>query len=432
MTWVQLLAATYFMVAGGPYGLEDLVHDSGYLVAVIVLLVTPVIWSLPTALMVSEFSTALPEEGGYYVWVRRAMGPFWGFQEAWLSLAASIFDMALYPTLFVLYLGHFWPAVKEGNAAWAIGIALIAACVVVNIRGVRTVGGSSVVMTVALLGPFAVLTVLALLSPPVATAERTPQPGGLNYLFGLLVAMWNYMGWDNCSTIAGEVERPQRAYPRAMIGAVLLVTLTYVLPVLAVSRTGIDHADWEDGSWPLTARTIAGPALGVAIAVGGMISGFGSFNSLVLSYSRLPVVLAEHGYLPAFFTRRHPKTGAPWVAVTVCALAWALALPLGFRHLVALDVVLYGLSLVLEFIALFVLRIYEPGLPRPFRVPGGVFGTVLVGVGPTLLLVLALLHARDEQAGRVNAVLLGAILVALGPLIYFASRWLSKRSGGTP
>src|ERR1700677_3162199 len=97
------------MVAGGPYGLEDLVRMSGYRNAIIILVITPILWSFPVTLMVSELSAALPEEGGYYVWVRRAMGPFWGFQEAWLSFAASIFDMAIYPVIFVLYLSRVAP-----------------------------------------------------------------------------------------------------------------------------------------------------------------------------------------------------------------------------------------------------------------------------------------------------------------------------------
>ena len=65
--------------------------------AILILLLTPILWSLPTAFMIGELSSALPYEGGYYAWVRRAMGNFWGFQEAWLSLVASIFDMAIYP-----------------------------------------------------------------------------------------------------------------------------------------------------------------------------------------------------------------------------------------------------------------------------------------------------------------------------------------------
>ena len=126
MTLLPLIAATYFLVAGGPFGLEDIVLKAGYSGAFFILLVTPLIWSLPTALMVSELASALPSDGGYYVWVTRAMGRFWGFQEAWLSLAGSLFDMALYPTLFVSYIEHFDPALtSHGKGIW-IGVALIA------------------------------------------------------------------------------------------------------------------------------------------------------------------------------------------------------------------------------------------------------------------------------------------------------------------
>src|SRR5882724_1914163 len=108
LTVLSLAAATYFMVSGGPYGVEELVQDAGYKLAIVILFFTPLIWSLPTGLMVGELAAALPAEGGFYVWVRRAMGPFWGFQEAWLSLVASVFDMAAYPALFVLSLGQLW------------------------------------------------------------------------------------------------------------------------------------------------------------------------------------------------------------------------------------------------------------------------------------------------------------------------------------
>ena len=79
------------MVSGGTYGTEDIVHGAGYGRAILILLLTPILWSLPTAFMIGELSSALPYEGGYYAWVRRAMGNFWGFQEAWLSLVASHF-----------------------------------------------------------------------------------------------------------------------------------------------------------------------------------------------------------------------------------------------------------------------------------------------------------------------------------------------------
>jgi amino acid transporter len=434
ITLLQLIAATYFMVAGGPYGLEDLVKNTGYFAAILLLLLTPLIWSLPTALMVSELSSAIPEEGGYYTWVRRAMGPFWGFQEAWLSLAASVFDMAIYPVLFVRYLGYLCqrPDPITGPSAWLIGAAVIVACVLANLRGARTVGGSSLLMFAIMLGPFVVLTAAALALAPAQAAP--PRPAAFDYLAAIPIVMWNYMGWDNASTIAGEVERPRRTYPLAMAGAVLLVVLTYALPVLAASRTGIDPASWETGSWVKVGTAVAGPLLGAAIAIGGMIAALGTFNSLVLSYSRLPVVLAQDGYLPAFFTRCLPRTGAPWVAILACALVWGLALQLSLPRLFALDVILYGLSLLLEFAALLILRIREPQLARPFRVPGGKAVVGLLALGPALLIGLAIydqgskwLPEGDDPLSPRTALLLGAGLAALGPVVYFLSRaWLRR------
>ncbi|MGB7133749.1 MAG: amino acid permease, partial [Acidobacteriaceae bacterium] len=123
MRLLPLIAATFFMVSGGPYGIEDIL-GAGYVKGLILLVAVPFVWSLPTALMIGELASALPEEGGFYVWVRRALGPFWGYQEAWLSLAASVFDMAIYPTLFVLYLSRLFPAWTSGwhGAAWELGL----------------------------------------------------------------------------------------------------------------------------------------------------------------------------------------------------------------------------------------------------------------------------------------------------------------------
>ena len=128
------------MVSGGTYGTEDIVHGAGYGRAILILLLTPLLWSLPTAFMIGELSSALPYEGGYYAWVRRAMGNFWGFQEAWLSLVASIFDMAIYPTLFVAYLTRMFPWFQRRQSRNGGSRSLSSiACAVLNIAGVKVV-----------------------------------------------------------------------------------------------------------------------------------------------------------------------------------------------------------------------------------------------------------------------------------------------------
>jgi amino acid transporter len=422
LTVLSLAAATYFMVSGGPYGMEDLVNDAGYKLAVIVLFVTPLIWSLPTGLMVGELAAALPAEGGFYVWVRRAMGPFWGFQEAWLSLVASIFDMAIYPTLFVDYLGRLFPGFTAGWHKIAIGASLVVVCMLWNLFGAKAVGSGSVLLGTLMLSPFVLITLYAVFRHPMV-ASAPPAQGSL--LTGILVAMWNYMGWDNASTVANEVENPQKTYPRVMLLTLAAIFLSYVIPVLAVWRLHVQPDVWSTGSWASIATLVVGPWLGIALVAAAMISEFGTFNSLVMSYSRLPVAMAEDGHLPKIFTLKL-KNGAPWVAIIILGAAWAAALRLPFDKLVMLDLLLYGASLILEFLALIMLRIREPQLLRPFRVPGGMFGAIAVGIGPTALLLVALIKNRSEQIdlwklGSVSQLGFGLVLMALGVVYYFVA-----------
>ncbi len=276
MRLLPLIAATYFMVAGGPYGLEDILGDAGYGRALLLLLLIPLVWSLPTALMVGELASALPQEGGYYCWVRRALGPFWGFQEAWLSLAASVFDMAIYPVLFVLYLSRVAPALTAGPRATLWELAVVLVCAAWNLRGARSVGEGSIGFFALLLAPFAVLVAaglwkglfahaaglltlhdhlrhsLTLLRAPVAA----PSLAG-----AVSIALWNYMGWDNASTVAQEVESPQRNYPRAMLLSTALVALTYIVPLAAIGIGGVPAGQFTTGAWTDAARSIAGPGL---------------------------------------------------------------------------------------------------------------------------------------------------------------------------
>jgi amino acid transporter len=427
LTVLTLAAATYFMVSGGPYGLEDVVKMAGYAGAIAILLITPLLWSVPTAMMVSELASAIPEEGGFYIWVQRGMGPFWGYQESWLSLAGSIFEMALYPTLFVDYLGHFAPSLTAGHRAIAIELTLIVVCTLWNLWGARAVGEGSVWMSAALLSPFVVLVGLALTHRVAshafpAAAALHPPIRHVDILGGILIAMWNYMGWDNTSTVAEEVARPQRAFPRVMVVTVSFITISYIVPVAAAAHAGISASGWSTGRWVDVGRILGGQWLSIAIAAGGAIGAIGCFNALMLSFTRLPLVMAQDGYLPKILARTSAKTGMPWAAITVCAIGWAACLFLNFEHLVIIDVLLTGLSILLEFWALVGLRVREPNLARPYRVPGGTVGTILIGIPPLALMFAAVIRNHTESIGSTSSLAVALALVALGPICYFASR----------
>jgi amino acid transporter len=421
----ELAAVTYMMVSGGPYGIEELVGSSGYLLAVGVLLIVPIVWSLPVGLMVGELSAAIPADGGYYIWVRRALGPFWGFQEAWLSLAASVFDMTAYLALFVLCLSRIWPGAPHHS--FLIGSAIVIISVGWNLLGVKPVGEGSLLMAAILLAPFVPLIWMAVSHR--APLTPTPAPVERDFLAGVIAAMWNYMGWDNASTIAAEVENPQRDYPRVMLIALGAICFCYVVPVLAVWHSGIPVNAWDTGSWISIAAALGGNVFGTVMAVTALVSTFGIFNSLTLSISRLPFAMAETGCAPRFLGWRLAN-GVPWAAVVGCGILWIASLGLSFDRLLLLDILLYGASLMLEFAALTILRIREPDLPRPFRMPGGTATTILAAIGPLILLLLALIESRTEKIGGISALPIGFGIALLGVLVYLI--WMRKQPSRAP
>jgi amino acid transporter len=421
MTLLGLVAATYFMVSGGPYGLEDLIASAGYGLGILILVLVPFLWAMPTALMVGELASSIPDNGGFYVWVKRGLGGFWGFQEAWQTLASSVFDMGLYPLLFVSYLSTLAPSLTAGWRGSLIGTALVLACLLWNVRGAKAVGDGSVGLGALMVSPFAVLAAVGIWhahrDAATVAAQHHPHPA---IVAGILVAMWNYMGWDNASTIATEVENPRRTYPLAMLWAMLAIIASYILPVVAAWRFGIPLSMWATGSWAAIGGAVAGPLIRDAIVVGGMISAAGQLLSLMMSYSRLPGAMAEDGYLPRVFTKVN-KAAVPMIALFALSTVWLAALGLNFDRLVMLDILLAGSSIVLEFIALAALRWKEPNLPRPFEVPGGKAGAVAVGVLPTALLVFA--AASCEHSGTA----IGVGIILAGFATYWGIKLLGRR-----
>jgi amino acid transporter len=426
--FLPLLAATYFMVSGGPYDIEDIIGYGGYERALLLVLLLPFFWSFPVALMLGELASAVPAEGGFYAWVHRALGPFWGFQEAWLSLASSVFDMAIYPTTFVLYLERLAPALTAGHRGLVLELAVVAAAVLWNLRGAVAVGEGSVRLWAVSISPYVVLVGLGVAAGflgtrgPFGGHASMAHPAGANFSIAVLVAMWNYMGWDNATTMANEVENPQRNYPRMILSAVLMVMLTYAIPISVVAWAGIPASRFSTGAWVDVARMLGGPLLATAVVIAGVVDDFGTFGNLTMSYTRLPHALAEDGFLPAVFTKRL-RNGSPWVAILACGLCWALALGFTFERLITVDLVLWGLSLTLEFLALVVLRKREPLLARPFRIPGPDWVAVLLGLSPTALTVYALYASRSETVAGISAFAFSLTIAALGIPLYLLAAW---------
>ena len=418
---VGLVFVMFFTVSGGAFTMEGLVASVGPGMALMLLVVIPVVWAAPEALLIGELASMLPEEGGYYRWVRRAFGPFWAFQNGWLTWLYSLVDMAIYPVLFTTYLSWFVPGL-DGWLGWAVKLAMIWGATAINLRGAQRVGLVSIAGGVIVLGTFLLIAVSAV--PRMTHAPWQPfVPAGSSPLstlgVGLSIVLWNYIGWDNASTVEGEIEDAGRTYPRALAFAVPMVTFAYLIPVTAALAAS-DWSTWRDGGWPGIARAVGGPLGGVLaplVAVAGVISALALFNALLLAYSRVPAAMANDGLLPRGLAATDAQ-GTPRRAVLVAAVVYSVFALIPFKELVVADVVFYAMALLLEFGALIALRRKEPELRGAFRVPVGTRGIIALAAVPTVVLVGVIGLSLAGETSGIRAIVGVAVGVSLGPLAY--------------
>ncbi len=424
---IALVALMYLVVSGGAYGLEDAVRIAGARLTLLLCLIVPLTLSLPTALMAAELTALMPLEGGFYYWVREALGPFAGFVEAYLTLLYTATDMAIYPVLVAAYLGFALPL---GSAAQiALGIALVWLCGGLNILGVRVVGHTSIVLMGAILAPFAAMVVIGLprlihWQMPAASAHGGNLLGALGG--GLTVVIWNFSGWENLSVVAGEIENPRRNYGRAIALALPLVTIGYLLP-LAVSLSGATStAAWRLGYFVEIGRRLGGPALAMALVAGGAVSAFAIFDAAMLWVSRMPYVLAREGYLPPGLARVWANRATPARAIVTCCVVFSILVPLGFVALVVLDVFFYMGALMLEMWALIRLRNLFPNRSGLFVIGGGRPALIAVVAAPIVTWIATFGLVVSHEGGAAG--LLISMVLALGAWPAYAL--LKPRYGG--
>lgn len=443
-----LIALIYFSSSGGAYGLETAISSSGAGMTLVLLIVIPMILSVPFALMNAELGSALPLPGGYYAWVKIALGPFFGFMEAMFLWLASWLDTALYPVIFVDYLSLWFPGLRRGehkvfslwdggfsiDAHWLVAVLFMIPLAILNARGARIVGNTLIAFMVAILAPFVVLIFLAgahlLTTPGIRPLDPFSIPGASvasSASAGLAIIIWSYIGYDSVTTAGGEIKNPARTFPKALFIAVPFIAIGYILPVVASLISGL-HADdvtlWENGDFALAGGILGGPLLENALVIGALLSQVGLFTSLLFCVSRIPMVLAADHYLPKALAKTNPKTGAPVKSIIMSCSIYSIFIALNFVTLINADVILIMCGLLLEFVALIALRAKFPQMKRPYKVPGGWFGAIGIAVFPTILTVWLLKTSLETEP---IAFWIGVGLPTVAACAYPAIRRWGKR-----
>ncbi|KAJ1619558.1 amino acid/polyamine transporter I [Pavlovales sp. CCMP2436] len=419
---LQLVMITYFAVSGGPFGLESIVGTAGPRLSLIGLLIVPWVWALPQALMTAELATAIPEMGGYVVWVHRAFGEAAGFQVGVWKAVESLLDLALYPVLLVSYAEAFLHFEMAPLVRWVVSAAIIGAVSLLNVLGAEMVGDYSTVFGVVVLLPFVILVTMglhrirldALLAGPPAPGDED-EPVDWGVFFAIL--LWNTSGFDSAGTCAAEVAEPGKSYFPAMCITLGMTLATYLLPVaVGVSVTAADEGGfgaWRTGHFVEVGRLVGGPWLAGWIAAAGAVSALALLTSLLCTSSRALAALAELGMAPAALARLHPQYGTPHIAVFVNGVLTSCLVLLDFEIIAEMAMCLYCLAMMFELLALARLRTTEPALPRPYRIPVSDGLGIFLFVLPPCLLCLALV----ANSGTVPAAL-GVVVVGLTAIVH--------------
>lgn len=390
---VSLAFLAYLAVSAGPFGIESAVRAAGPLPVLVAILVLPFVWGLPQALMTAELSTMMDENGGYILWVKRGLGDFAGFMNAFNSMACNLCDLPTYPVLFSAYLQSSWLPDLTFLQAWLLRCASLAVIVALNLSGMGTVSISSALMTLSILGPF-------LLEPIVASGQLAPSnwlgvAPSVDFSTFVSTLLWNYQGWDSLGCVAGEVSEGGVSYPVGILMAMTLITATYLLPVAVGSSLAPDPAQWVDGFLGTLACRIA-PWLGTWVLAAASISSLGEFNVVMSTSSRALWSMSRFHMLPPWLGKLYFRSAVPAPAILLQSVVCALLMTLDFSTLVVLDTLFNNISLLLEVGAFVRLRFVEPDAPRPYRIPGGPFGMWLATVPKVFVLAgsLALMQWR--------------------------------------
>jgi amino acid transporter len=422
------VVVVFTLTCSGSFGMEDVVSSSGPGLTLLMIVVLPFLWSVPMAFVASEMGSMIPEAGGSYRWVRRAMGEYWSFQSGWWWSLSVFIDSAVY---VALALGYIQSQLNLSSLErWLVGVAIVAVFTYINIRGLELTGWSLTVIQIVVMVPFVLFVVLGFLKGTGQVFSPFMPPGqnvveSMN--LGLAVMMWMYAGWESMSTLAGEIENPQKVIPRALMIATPIVIITYFVTVAALIRAGhpgswvnmmSDTSGSPDGvDYIVAAKIVGGAFLGWLIFASAIASNIGLYAGYLATGARPPFQISRDRLLFRFFGKTSARYGTPWVAILIMGIVNCALISRDFTTLIVMDVFLLMFAYILVFIAAIVLRIKEPNAPRPFRVPLPTWALAIWVAIPIAIAVFALFtNGSDYLVG-------GLIGVLSGPIAYLVFKY---------
>lgn len=382
-------------VAGGGFGIEDLMGSVGPGVTMIVFCAIPFFWSMPFALSSAELSSAYPEDGGMYIWARRGLGDKAGFASGWAYTIAGFFEPCTFAVLTATYLQEMFSLVGVEVTPivfFLICVALIAVFAVVNILGLEVISNMATVGTFLCFIPFIILMICAFTHMEDPSSMVTPlKPEDTSFLKaageGLLIGIWFNQGYETISCATGEIENGERIVPRGIIIAIPIIALMYMAWVVpAAGAINEMHpgswADWGTGDGNITfvvaCEILGGAPLKWAMVAAGSLASMMILCEYIMAYAHMMSSFSENGAFFKIFAKKNKRFGTPVAAILIISSVsavlslWA-AYSSGddspFQVLVEVATAIYAIPCILVFIANIKMRMKEPDKELSYKVP---------------------------------------------------------------
>jgi len=423
MTTSTVVFMIFCLCAAGAYGIEDMIPNAGPGLTLVMLIVLPFVWSTPMGLVASELGSAIPEEGGFYKWVQRGCGEFWGFQAGWWRTTSIYIDN----TIYVVLAGSYVSSVIDLTPIeeYLFKASIIVCFTYINIRGIKEVGAVSTVISILVMIAFAMVAAFGFAnwqSNPFEPFIPPDQTLFQSIGAGIAIGIWMYSGYESMSTMAGELEDPQ-VIPKATLITVPLIMAVYILPTMGGLASIGSWSDWASEGGLSYSDVVANhvPSLGILFVFIAVIANLSIFNTYITSGSRGFFALAEDNLAPRALVKCSKERGVPYIAVLSLGAFSLFLCMFPFEVIVVVDVMLFMAAYVLIFISAGILRIKEPDLDRPFKIPFGTKGFIAMCASPICIAFLALfINGTDYFVG-------GMLALLSGPIAYFIFR---RKYGG--
>jgi amino acid transporter len=392
--------------------------SSGPGMAILFLAIVPFFWCVPIALASAELNSILPVQGGFYRWSRAAFGDFWGFQCGWWNWTGTFLLNALYGVLAMDYLADYLPWL-HGHAKWAGACLVLCLLAYVNARGIQLAGSIAVALLIAILIPVAWLCIVSLFHwhhNPMVPLTPPGKPLGSVFGEGLALAMWNYAGYEQLSSVTGEMREPQRDLVRVLVWNTPMLILTTIVPAALALAVLNNWHEWETGYIVTASRLIGGGALGAAMLIASLVGVLSLSNSTILYTTRIPATMAEDGYLPSWLGRLS-RFGTPSRAIAISAAVYCILAKYRVEDLVNIYIWTRIATSLLTVFAAWRMRAKAPNAYRRFRIPGGMGGILYMAIFPVLLCAVKVYYSEPFVFRW------APWLLASGPAAYVVLRW---------